>query len=91
MHAIGKLRPVTTPTASRPAASASGRRRRRRRPASVRPGTESVQPARRPPARRGVKYVGCPLERTAPGGAKRAPRGKEFNSGRYYDGSGGRG
>ena len=40
----------------------------------------------RNPCSRCVKYVRCPLERTTPGGAKRA-RGKEFNSGRYYGAS----
>ena len=61
------------------------RSRRHTPPTTVCPGTESVRQFAGC-----VKYVGCPLERTTPGGAKRA-RGKEFNSGRYYAATGGSG
>jgi len=95
MHAIGKLRPVTAATRgclpARPARRAEASFPRHRRSPAVRrrPSVPGRNPCRhRPPARRCVKYVGCPLERTTPGGAKRA-RGKEFNSGRYYGDGGG--
>lgn len=77
--------------ASSPGEASRGELPRHRRSPAVRrrPSVPGRNPCRhRPPARRCVKYVGCPLERTTPGGAKRA-RGKEFNSGRYYGDGGG--
>jgi len=73
--------------------AAAATRRERQRHAKARPARRRAPVPRRerrnPCSRRCVKYVGCPLERTTPDGAKRA-RGKEFNSVRYY-GHGGSG